>query len=180
MSAFEFSRATNILSNAILPFDPRRIKLAMGSAEYIAWEVIVTMLLRQALGYSKKSVLELIQVHAVSLTFMGGAQGFMDAPGPFTTENSATSLFQQLKEGAKGIPAVLLAKYSVDTCYKGFHVPFKGWSMSDVIMSAASKTISRPLFQLIYPYIRGPITEPLEVANEMVRNQVAKSTLNRN
>ena len=175
MATFDFSRATNILTNAILPFDPRRIKLAMGSAEYVAWEVIVTMLLRQALGYSKKSVFELMQVHAVSLTFMGGAQGFVDAPGDFSA-----SLFEQLKDGAKGIPAVLLAKYSVDTCYKGFHVPFKGWSMSDVIMSAASKTISRPLFSLIYPYIQGPITEPLEVANEMVRHQVTKSTLNRN
>ena len=175
MVGFEFARATNIASNAIMPWDPRRFQLAIGSAEYVAWEVIVTMLLRQALGYSKKSIFELAQVHAVSLTFMGGAQGFIAAPSGFDA-----SLFEQLKDGAKGIPAVLLAKYSVDTCYKGFHVPFKGWTMSDIVMSAASKAISRPLFSLLYPYIKGPITQPMEVVNELVRHQVTKSTLNRN
>ena len=175
VGSFDFAKATNIATNAIMPFNPARFKLATGSAEYVAWEVIVTMILRQALGYSKKSVFELIQVHAVSLTFMGGAQGFLDAPANFDA-----SLFDQLKDGAKGIPAVLLAKYSVDTCYKGFHVPFKGWSMSDVVMSAASKALSRPLFSLLYPYIKGPIIQPLEVVNELVRMQVSKSTLNRN
>ena len=106
MVGFEFARATNIAGNAIMPWDPRRFQLAIGSAEYVAWEVIVTMLLRQALGYSKKSIFELAQVHAVSLTFMGGAQGFLGAPGDFTA-----SLFEQLKDGAKGIPGVLSAKY---------------------------------------------------------------------
>ena len=173
MSGFDFSRAQNIGLNAVLPFNPMNFKLAMGSAEYVAWEVIVTKVMRALLGYSNKSVFELAQVHAVSLTFMGGAQGLMAAPGGY----AAGALLEQLKDGAKGIPAVLLAKYSVDTCYKGFHIPFKGWSMSDIIMSAASKAISRPLFSLLHTQIKGSITAPMETVDEMVRNQVAKSTL---
>ena len=171
---FDFKNAVNIGSNAILPFDPRKFTLAIGSAEYVAWEVIISVVLRQLLGFSKKSIWELAQVHAVSLTFMGGAQGFMDAPADLNAD-----LITQLKDGAKGIPAILLAKYSVDTCYKGFHIPGKGWSMSDILISAASKAVSRPLFSLLYTQIKGPMTAPLEQVNEMVRNQVAKSTLNR-
>ena len=175
MVRFEFKNALNIGKNAILPFDPTKFQLAIGSAEYVAWEVIISIILRQLLGFSKKSVWELAQVHAVSLTFMGGAQGFLEAPGDFNA-----SLFEQLKDGAKGIPAILLAKYSVDTCYRGFHVPGgKGWSLSDIVISAASKAISRPLFSLLYTQIKGPMTQPLELVNEMVRNQVARSTLNR-
>ena len=98
----------------------------------------------------------------------------MDAPGDFNA-----SIFEQLKDGAKGIPAILLAKYSVDTCYRGFHIPGKGWSLADITISAASKAISRPLFSLLYTQIKGPMTQPLELVNEMVRNQVARSTLNR-
>ena len=81
MSGFDFSKALNIPANAVLPFNPMNFKLALGSAEYVAWEVIVTKVMRSLLGYSNKSVFELAQVHAVSLTFMGGAQGFMAAPG---------------------------------------------------------------------------------------------------
>ena len=173
MSGFDFSRAQNIGLNAVLPFNPMNFKLAMGSAEYVAWEVIVTKVIRSLFGYSNKSVFELAQVLAVSLTFMGGAQGFMAAPGGY----AAGSLLEQLKDGAKGIPAVLLAKYSVDTCYKGFHIPFKGWSMSDIIMSAASKAISRPLFSLLHTQIKGKLTAPMETVDEMVRNQVAKTFL---
>ena len=98
----------------------------------------------------------------------------MDAPSDLNAD-----LVTQLKDGAKGIPAILLAKYSVDTCYKGFHIPGKGWSMSDILISAASKAVSRPLFSLLYTQIKGPMTAPLEQVNEMVRRQVAKSTLNR-
>ena len=173
MPPFDFSRAMNIGSNAVLPFNPMNFQLAAGSAEYVAWEVIVAKAVRALLGFPNKSVFELAQVHAVSLTFMGGAQGFLSAPGGY----ASGSIFEQLKDGAKGIPAVLLAKYSVDTCYKGFHIPFKGWSMSDIVMSAASKAISRPLFSLLHTQIKGPITVPIETVDEMVRNQVAKSNL---
>ena len=172
-SAFDFRKSQNIVTNAIMPFNPMRFQLAIGSVEYVAWEVIVTKLLRTLLGYSKKSVFELLQVHAVSLTFMGGAQGFVGAPGSFDDD-----LFTQLQDGAKGIPAVLLAKYTIDTCYKGFHVPFSSWSMADITISAASKAISRPLFSLLYPYIKGKMTQPLETVNELVRKQALISNFN--
>ena len=104
-----------------------------------------------------------------------GAQGFVDPPGDYEAD-----LVTQLKDGAKGIPAVLLAKYTVDTCFRGFHVPFTKWSIADVTISAASKAISRPIFSLLYPYIKGQMTNPLNLVNKMTVEQHRSSNLKMN
>ena len=169
----DFKNALNIPTNAILPFDPRRYKLVVGSAEYVAIEVIIAKLFRMLLGASRKSWMELVSVHAVSLTYMGGAQGFMEPVGSLDAD-----LLTQLKDGAKGIPAVFLAKYTVDTCTRGFHVPTRGWSINDILISAASKALSRPIFGLLYPYVKPVIGPSLELTNQMVVKQNQASTLN--
>ena len=76
-----YKDAINIPQNAILPFDVRRYKLALGSAEYIAIEVIISKLIRTLLKVNTKSWVELATVHAVSLSYMGGAAGFTGPPG---------------------------------------------------------------------------------------------------
>ena len=38
--------ASQMWYNAVLPFDPRKMKLLMGSAEYVAIEVLVSALVR--------------------------------------------------------------------------------------------------------------------------------------
>jgi hypothetical protein len=175
MSAFDFSKALNIPANAILPFNPMRTQLAIGTAEYVAIEVIVSKLLRSLLRISNKGFLELAYVHAVSVTFMGGAQGFADAPDDYEAD-----VFSRLKDGAKGIPAVLLAKYTVDTCFRGFHVPFSKWSMADIVISAASKALTRPIFGFLYPLLKNAspaITNPLDQVDQLVTQQVSKSNL---
>ena len=168
--------ALNIPVNAILPFDPRKGHLAFGSVQYIAWEVIIAKIFRRALGLSKRSFYDLIQVHAASMAFLGGAQGFV-AP---VSEQLDQSFMKNLQDGAKGIPAVFLGQYVVDTFRRGFHVPGRGWTMSDVFASAASKAISRPIFGLLYPYAKeAGITTPLEAVNSMQILQAQKSTLAR-
>ena len=172
MSAFE--NAPNILLNAILPFDLRKMNLALGSVEYVAWEVIIAKIFRMALRKDTKSVFELVQVHAASMAFLGGAAGFVKPPGGFTQ-----SLLLNLQDGAKGIPALMLGQIVVDTCKRGFHVPMRGWTMTDFMISAASKAISRPIYSLIYPFIEPTgLAQPLDSVNEMVKVQTNKSTLN--
>ena len=172
MSAFE--NAPNILWNAILPFDPSKLNLALGSIEYVAWEVIISKIFRQLLRKDTKSVFELLQVHAASMAFLGGAAGFVAPSGDFSQ-----SLLLNLQDGAKGIPALMLGQVVVDTCKRGFHVPMRGWTMTDFMISAASKAISRPIYSLIYPYIQpSGLTQPLDSVNEMTKLQANKSTLN--
>lgn len=67
-----YKDALNIPSNAILPFDPRRYKLAIGSAEYVAIEVIISKIIRMLLKQNNKGWVELATVHAISLSYMGG------------------------------------------------------------------------------------------------------------
>jgi len=168
----DFKNALNIPSNAILPFDPRRYQLVIGSAEYIAIEVIISYLLRMAIGAKRKSFMELTSVHAVSMSYMGGAQGFVDGPGALGAD-----LVTQLRDGAKGIPAVFLAQYTIDTCTRGFHAPFVSWTLRDTLISAASKALSRPIFSLIYPYVKPVVGTPLSLVNAMVQKQARASTL---
>ena len=169
----DFKNALNIPMNAILPFDPRRYQLVVGSAEYIAIEVIISKLIRMLLGARRKGWIELASVHAVSLTYMGGAQGFMNPPGELEGD-----LVSQLRDGAKGIPAVFLAQYTIDTCSRGFHVPMRGWSINDILISAASKALTRPIFSLLYPYVKPVVGTPLGLVNQMVIKQNQASTLN--
>ncbi len=45
---------TNIVTNVLLPFDPRRTKLLMGSLEYIAAEVVVAKVVRKIIKADTK------------------------------------------------------------------------------------------------------------------------------
>jgi len=175
MSDFDFSRATNIGRNAILPLNPLQGMLAVGSLEYVAIEVFVSKLLRILLRMDTKGLIELATVHAVSLAFMGGAAGFMDPPSSI----ASAKLLTQLRDGAKGIPAVLLAMWSVDTLSFGFHAPFTKWTLKDVLVSAASKALSRPIFSLMYPLLPQPMKDPFNLTEMMVNRQTNSSTLRR-
>ena len=67
----------NIFQNAILPLDPRKMKVLMGSAQYIAVEVLVSQLVRRIMK-APQSWTDTILVHTLSMPFMGGAAGFGD------------------------------------------------------------------------------------------------------
>ena len=172
MATVNYQDALNIPMNAILPFDPRRYKLAIGSAEYVAIEIVISKIIRMLLKQNNKGWVELATVHAISLSYMGGAGGLFDPPGAL--ESSFTN---QLIDGAKGIPAVFLAQYTLDTGKRGFHIPFQKWAMSDVLISAASKALSRPIFGLLYPFVKGTVGAPLELVNQLIAHQTGSSVL---
>ena len=169
---FDYAKMLNIPANAVLPFNPLRNQLLLGSAEYIAIEAVVSRLFRILLKLPQKSWTELLGVHAISMAYMGGAGAFAGE-----TKNLDAPLSEQFKDGAKGIPAILLAKATYDTLNRGFHVP--KWSFSDVMISAAAKAISRPIFSLLYPFVKSTraISRPLETVNQMVNKQVRRSNL---
>ena len=161
--------AQNILSNAVLPFDFRKGSLVLGSAEYIAVEVLVSSIVRKFMK-APKSFRDLIFVHAISLPFLGGATGFMDPTGEYSA-----SWATQFMDGAKGIPAVILAEWVLATFNKGFHFPWFG--MRDLLITAGSKTISRPIASTIYNYLPKDAADALATFNLMVQSQNQKSSL---
>ena len=172
----QFANAPNILLNSALPFDPRDGGTRLlGTAEYIAWEVLVAIVFRRLLRLPRKSIYDLIQVHAASMAFLGGAGASFGPVGDFNQGFQAN-----LVDGAKGIPAILFGQYTVDTFRRGFHVPGSGWTMADIMTSAASKTISRPLFGMIYEMVdSNNLAGPLNEINEMQKVQAQRSNLRR-
>lgn len=168
-------KAWNVFDNAISPIDFRGdggVSRVMGSAEYIAIEVLVSKIVRSVLKMENRGIMDLAFIHLLSIPFLGG----LSAPfGPITALAQGNQGYTQaLTDGAKGIPAVLVAQWIIATSNRGFHVPW--FSMKDLLITAGSKAISRPLVFSVYDKIGG-LADPLAVIDELVQRQVAASNL---
>jgi len=174
---------TNIATNVILPFDPRRTKLLMGSLEYIAAEVVVAKVVRKIIKADTKGWLELAYVHALSLPFMGGTAAFFEPTEAYTGKERAgtgkdITFTTQLMDGAKGIPAVLVAQYIIESFAKGFHAPW--FNMKDLLITAGTKAITRPIVGFVYKYLPDNATENLRILDGLIERQRNASSLKSN
>ena len=167
-------KATNVLKNAVAPLDWRKEGQLVGTAAYVAIEVAVSYIVRNVLKMEKKSLLELASIHGLSVPFMGGA----GAPfGPITGIAATTGYGTAFKDGAKGIPAVLLAQWVIATAYKGFHFPW--FTLKDLLITAGSKTVTRPLVYSISGMLKNiGVADGIRVIDELINSQVANSNLN--
>ena len=169
----------NIMTNVVLPVDPRRTKLLLGSLEYIAFEVVVAKLIRKLMKADNLGWARLAYIHALSLPFLGGAAGFFNEQegytGPKSTDQKPVGFTDHLMDGAKGIPAVLLAQWILDSFAKGFHAPW--FNMKDLLITAGTKAITRPVIGFIFKYLPEAGQENLLVVDEMIRRQRYFSTL---
>lgn len=163
--------AQNVFNNAILPFDVRKYNLVAGSAQLVAIEVIVSKLIRKILGMGGRGFAELATIHAVSLPFLGGLSGFFDANQQYSNQDQTNAL----QDGAKGVPAVFFAQYIVNVAARGLHVP--KFSFKEVLVTAASKTLSRPLIVLMYPKLHRALQTNFRQVNRMEQLQNANSNL---
>ena len=167
------SAPMNVFNNAILPFDVRKVDLVMGSVQLVAVEVIVSKLIRKILGMGGRGFAELAAIHAVSLPFLGGLSGFFDA----NKQLSGQKFGGAFQDGAKGVPAVLLSQYLINTAARGIHVP--SFSFKEVLVTAASKTLTRPLIVLMYPKLHRSLQGNFRSINRMEQMQNANSNLKR-
>ena len=163
--------AMDVFNNAILPFDVRKYDLVAGSAQLVAIEVIVSKLIRKILGMGGRGFAELATVHAVSLPFLGGFSGFFEG----NNQVSGSSQMNAFQDGAKGVPAVFMAQYVVNVAAKGIHVP--KFSFKEMLVTAASKTLSRPLIVLMYPKLHRALQTNFRQVNRMEQLQNANSNL---
>ena len=145
---------SNVVTNVITPVDPRRTDLLFGSLEYVAAEVIVAKLVRKMIRADTKGWMELAYIHTLSLPFIGGAGAFFEKNDPYVgtdKKGKKVGFGTQLMDGAKGIPAVLLAQYILTSFSKGFHVPW--FNMKDLLITAGTKSITRPVVGFVYSYL---------------------------
>ena len=160
---------TAVFNNAILPYDLRKPKLVGGVAQVVLLEVIVSKIIRKILGMANAGFMELAAIHAVAMPFLGGLSGFADAP---KGDGSVATAFM---DGAKGIPAVFLAQYIINTGARGLHLP--GLHVKDIMITAASKTLTRPLIELVKPYLHASIQTGFNEELKMEKAQNATSNL---
>ena len=168
----------NIVTNIILPYDPRRTKLLLGSLSYVAWEVLVSKMVRKTLRADNKSWTHLGAVHALSLPFMGGAAGFFDPNQGYEGKDDKgvdITFGTKLMDGAKGIPAVLLAEYILESFTRGFHAP--ALNLKDMLITGGAKALSRPLMGFIISYLPKDLKDNLRVVDFMIARQQLFSTL---
>ena len=165
-------QAQNVLSNSIAPVDFRKAKQLVGTVELVAVEVLVSKIVRTVLRMENRGLMDLAFVHLLSIPFMGGAA----APfGNIRAVGATGGYGQAAVDGAKGIPGVLIAQWILATATKGFHFPW--FSLKDLLITAGSKAITRPLIYSVIDKLPGEAQAGFAVMDALVQNQVAKSNL---
>ena len=165
----------NVISNSVAPVDIRKPYQAYGTAQLVAVEVLVSKIIRTVLKMENRGIAELAFVHLLSIPFMGG----IGAPfGAQSSVHNTGDYAQAFKDGAKGIPGVLLAQWVVNTSYKGFHFPW--FNLKDLLITAGSKTITRPLVYSILAKLPNDMQAGFAVLDALYAAQVAKSNLKTN
>jgi len=168
------SEVTNVAKNAVMPFTSG--PLAIGSAEYVLFEVIVDMILRRVIRAPTRRLFDLILIHTISLPLLGG---FSAISGTVSTSFSGGDFMTHTKEGALGVPAVFAAQYIVSSFGQGVHIP-KKFSVSDILVTAASKTATKPLIKAIWNFLpKDMVQDSLEAVNQMIVQQARRSNLRR-
>ena len=164
----EVKQLANIASNAAAPVMGQ--SLALGTVEYVLLEAAVSMLLRRLIKAPRRSFLQEVALHTISLPFLGG----LGAPfGKTRTYNDTYT--KQVIDGSKGIPAVFLAQYVQATAAKGFHLP--SLSVNDVVITAIAKTITRPATKVSFDFAPAVIREHIERIRLLVGRQENASLL---
>ena len=172
MATEEKEEFTNLLNNAVTPVDVRKFSQILGSAEYVAAEVLVSYIARAVFKVEKRSVMELAAIHAVSIPMIGGAAAGVDDNHALGYEAPVSD---QLYDGAKGIPAVFAAQYVCNTALAGLHAP--KLSFKDILVTAGAKMVTRPLLGFLYPMLGDAFRNNLDVLEVLFTKQRVKSRL---
>ena len=166
-------KATEVFNNSSAPYWPGTTAqgggtLVVGNAQVIAMEVVVSKLFRWLLKSDQRSIAYLISVHAASQAFLGGFCGYFD---DLKYSKNAPTTIDALMDGAKGIPGLFAAQYVVNTGLQGLHFP--KFSFRDMLITGASKAITRPIINLAYDSLPVAVQKNFAAHEEMVNKQKA-------
>ena len=153
----------DVAKNSVLPLTAST-QAAMGNAQRVVLEVLMSKILRKVLRMQDRSFLYLTAVHTISLPLIGGLQAVVTDEKNFNQSN-----LQQIQAAAASVPGVYAAEYVVNTSNVGFHVPRP--NLRDALITAAAKILTRPLIGNTVAYLPGALTanfaEAFNVQNAM-------------
>ena len=135
----------NSVDAALVPIDVRNTTVVGGAMGHVTAEVLVSYLARRVFGIERRTILELIAIHSLSVPLQGGLSAFAEGADKMGFEAPMASQFM---DGAKGIPGVFAATYIANTFMDGMHFP--RLNVKDILITAASKIITRPIVSVLY------------------------------
>ena len=177
---------TDGFNNSILPYDIRvnasgssgfgipSGNVAAGSVQIVLLEVLMSKLIRMALRMHPISFGKLVIIHAISLPLTGGIVGFA-APQTKLADGPAYSA--AFVDGVKGVPSVFLAQYITNTALQGLHAP--KLKITDILITASSRILTRPLLRLLYQYMPNAIQSNFDANDDLVEAQNLASRFKR-
>ncbi len=165
---------TKTLQNSVEPFNPQTGGAQVfGSIQSVAAEVAVSKFLRWLLKMEQRSVYDLAILHSVSQGMLGGFMGYFNDMADIDTKDLGVG--GALADGAKGLPALVVAQYIVNTAAKGLHFP--GFSMKDLLITGASKALTRPLLNKTAQWHPKAVRDNFKAHDRMVQRQKASARM---
>ena len=146
----------------------------IGNVQIVALEVAVSKLLRWVLKMAPRGILDLAFIHTISMGFVGGFSAPFNRTTPIDGDVKTTDA---LGDGLKMVPAVFAAQYVASVARQGLHLGFKQISVKDLLITAASKAITRPMWNLIYKSLPEKMAAGLNAHELMVERQKNASRL---
>ncbi len=154
--------------------DTNGVDRLIGNVEVVALEVAVSKIFRWGLSMAPRGIMELAFIHTLSMGLLGGLSApFAQAKALDGDVKFTDALF----DGAKMVPAVFAAQYVASVARQGLHLGFKQISVKDLLITAASKAITRPLINLIYKQLPAKMASGIDQHENMVYQQAAVSRL---
>ena len=160
----------NIVETAFTPIDLRSSSVVFGAAEYVFFEVFTSWMIRYVFGFEKRPLTKLLAIHAISIPLIGGASGFMDNNHTLGYEAPWGDI---VYDGGKGVPAVFVAQYLVNTSLVGFHAP--SVAFKEVLITIAAKVLSRVLIAGVFSNLPGAFRDMLDTLEAAFYKQHAQS-----
>ena len=130
------------------PTDFFNLPQTASNAQGVVFEALTSYLLRWTFGSSKESFLKLVGIHALASPMHGGVENMLTTEGTeqkkFTDDAS-----DQFTIALKQLPTVYLCQYVINTPEKGLRFNTKMFDMSDILLTAGAKLITRPILRLL-------------------------------
>ncbi len=168
---------TDTFKNTFAPInvmDKTGVDRLIGNVEIVALEVAISKLMRWGLRMAPRGVMELALIHTISMGLLGGLSAPFDHPKQLDGDAKFTDA---LFDGAKMVPAVFAAQYVASVARQGLHLGIKQISIKDLLITAASKAITRPLINLVYKQLPNKMKQGIDEHGAMVEQQALASRL---
>ena len=135
----------NTVRTAFQSVDPFDFKQTGANAQSVIMEAATSYLARWTFGAAKEPFFKLVLIHALASPLHGGFENFMGGK----EDDFKSDYVDQIGIGLKQLPTVYTAQYVVNTPEKGLRLNGSMFQLSDILITAGAKLITRPILKAL-------------------------------